>query len=224
MPANFRTKRVKLSSEVSEEILAMIDQGEVPLAGQLPTENELGDRLGVSRTSVREAVKSLAALGVLEIRPGVGTFVVDGRPGPLRTPPGGAAGIKREALLDLLEFRCLFEPEVAALAAERATESDLAEMLRCVEVLRSAVEEGVRPPEDLGFHLALARATRNESVVDVSRLIIRFYNQDVYLPDVMDVHGHRRIYEAVLGRNPAAARAAMRAHLQEIQERYHQET
>ena len=69
------SRRKKLSQEVSASILGMIERGEVPVGGQLPVEGNLVELFNVSRTSVREAVKSLAAVGVLEIRPGIGTFV-----------------------------------------------------------------------------------------------------------------------------------------------------
>jgi len=216
-----RTRRKKLSEEVSEQILAMIDDGEVAVGGQLPTEGELVEMFNVSRTSVREAVKSLAAVGVLEIRPGMGTFVVGARPGPLRSLPGQRSGpLDKSDLLELLEFRQIFEPAAAALAASRATPEDLEEMHRCVEELARGVAEGIRPPEDLGFHLALARATKNSAVVDVSSLTVRFYEADVYMPDELDVEGHREIYEAIKNGDPDAARQAMDAHLEEIECRY----
>jgi GntR family transcriptional repressor for pyruvate dehydrogenase complex len=215
-----RTRRKKLSEEVSEHILAMIDEGEVAVGGQLPTEGELVEMFNVSRTSVREAVKSLAAVGVLEIRPGMGTFVVNARPGPLRSLLSQSGPPNKSDLLELLEFRRIFEPEAAALAASRATPEDLDEMSRCVEELESGVASGIRPPEDLGFHLALARATKNGAVVDVSSLTIRFYEQDVYMPDDSDVEGHREIYEAIKNGDPDAARQAMDDHLEEIERRY----
>lgn len=215
-----RTRRKKLSEEVSEHILGMIDEGEVTVGGQLPTEGDLVEMFNVSRTSVREAVKSLAAVGVLEIRPGMGTFVVGARPGPLRSLPGQRGPLNKSDLLELLEFRRIFEPEMAALAASRATPEDLDEMLRCVEELESGVAAGIKPPEDLGFHLVLARATKNGAVVDVSSLTIRFYEQDVYMPDDLDVEGHREIYEAIKNGDADAARQAMSAHLEEIERRY----
>jgi GntR family transcriptional regulator, transcriptional repressor for pyruvate dehydrogenase complex len=214
-------RRKKLSQEVSEEILALIDNGEVVIGGQLPTETELIELFNVSRTSVREAVKSLAAFGIVEVRPGVGTFVVGARPGPLRSLPGRAYPISLSDLLEILEFRQIFEPEAAALAAQRATPEDISELHHCVEVLERGVAAGIRPPEDLGFHLALARATKNTALVDISSLTIRFYEQDVYLPNDLDVEGHREIYEAVKKSDPDAAREAMRAHLGEIERRYH---
>lgn len=217
-----RITRKKLSQQVSEGILVLIDDGDVGIGDQLPTESDLIEMFNVSRTAVREAVKTLAAVGVLEIRPGVGTFVTGSRPGPLRALPGHAGPMDQGDLFELLELRFIFEPEAAALAAERATSEDLEELQRCVAVLEKALGTGVKPPEDLGFHLAIARATRNGALVDVSSLIARFYQQDEQLPDAIDVQEHREIYEAIRDRDPEAARAAMCAHLEEIESRYRQ--
>jgi GntR family transcriptional repressor for pyruvate dehydrogenase complex len=215
-----KSRRRKLSVEVSEEILALLDEGQVIIGDQLPPESELGEMFGVSRTAVREAVKSLAAVGVLEIRPGVGTFVASPRPGLLRSLPDNDSPVSTSDLMEILEFRQIFEPEAAALAAQRATQQDLDEMARCVDALAKGVAEGIRPPEDLGFHLALARATQNSALVDVSSLTIRFYEQDIYLPDSLDVKGHREIYNAIKARDPEMARQAMRDHLAEMEPRY----
>jgi GntR family transcriptional repressor for pyruvate dehydrogenase complex len=212
--------RKALSQMVSEGILTLIEDGQVAIGSQIPTENELIEMFGVSRTSVREAVKSLTALGVLDVRPGIGTFVISSPPGPLRSLPGHNGPLVKSDLLALLEFRRIFECEVASLAATRATSADIEEMHRCVAALENGVAAGLKPPEDLGFHLALARATKNMVLVDVSSLIIRFYQKDVQMPDYMDVIHHRQIYEAIKNRDPEAAREAMRIHLDEVERRY----
>jgi GntR family transcriptional regulator, transcriptional repressor for pyruvate dehydrogenase complex len=220
---SLRTPRRKLSHEVSEGILNLIDNGRVAVGDQLPPEPELIEMFQVSRTAVREAVKTLAAVGVLEIRHGVGTFVVGGRPGLLRSLPGETNRFDQSDLLELLEFRLIFEPEAAALAAERASATDLEELERCVAELERGVASGIKPPEDLGFHLAVARATKNRALLDVSSLTARFYQKDMYLPDDVDVHGHREIYEAIRNGDANAAREAMRLHLEEIERRYLQQ-
>ncbi len=213
--------RKRLSQEVVDGILDMIRGGRVALGRQIPTEGELASLFHVSRTAVREGVKALAAIGALEIQPGVGTFVRDPQPGPLRSLPLSHHPASVSTLLELLEFRRIVEPEIAALAAQRATPAQVAELERCVAALEAGVVLGVKPPEDLGFHLALAQAAHNSMLLDVSSLISRFYEGDVYLPDAEDVSGHRAICQAVAARDPGAARGAMRAHLDEIERRYH---
>ncbi len=214
-----RPTRKKLSHEVMEGILKKIEEGEVPIGGQLPPESELIEEFDVSRTSVREAVKSLTALGVLVIRPGVGTFVVGEVPGPLRMIPGQESLNGSTGLEDLMEFRLIYEPAAAALAALRSQPEEIDALETCVLALEKGVSEGIRPPEDLEFHLILARATRNSAIMDVSNLTARFYLNDTQLPDDMDVTGHRAVLEAIRNRDPEAARAAMQTHLTAIQGR-----
>lgn len=218
MPTNDRRKR--LSEEVSDGILEMIRGGEISPGDRIPTESELTTRFQVSRTAVREGVKTLTAIGVLETRRGIGTFVLDGQLGPLRYVDGMSSSHALSLLLELIEFRRIVEPETAALAAQRRTDADLIEMERCVVKLQEGVDLGIRPPEDLGFHLALARATSNSALIDTSFLLARFYQNDPSLPGEEDIASHRAIHEAVSDGDSDAARAAMLAHFDELEERY----
>jgi GntR family transcriptional repressor for pyruvate dehydrogenase complex len=210
--------RKKLSQEAAESILKMIENGEVAIGDRLPKESELVDRLQMSSTAVREGIKSLIAVGLLESRWGVGTFVQSSGLGPL-LQPAPSPSESPEMLFDLLEFRQWVEPNTAELAAQRRTHADLEELERCVTKLESAVARGERCPEDLGFHLALARASRNTAVIDASTLITRFYADDPEVPIEADAIEHRAIYEAVRDGDAEAARQAMRNHLERIEGR-----
>ena len=213
-----RSVRKKLSQEVTGGILEMIRKGEISLNNQIPTESELVDRFQVSRTVVREGVRGLVAIGVLETRPGIGTFVVDSELGPLRYQDGFPG--QDRYWMDLLEVRRIVEPEMAALAAVRRTDEDLAELKRCVVELEMAVVKHYKPQEDMGFHLAIARATDNTAMVDISSLITRFYQNDPELPDQSDATAHRRVYEAILAGDANLARQAMLDHFGELEPRY----
>lgn len=215
-----RTGRKKLSEEVADGILEMIQTGEISPGERIPIESELAERFQVSRTAVREGVKSLTAIGVLETRRGIGTFVLEAHLGPLRYIEGVSSPRFLSMLLELLEFRRIVEPETAALAAERRTTADLEVLERCVLELKKGVEQGVRPPEDLGFHMALARATNNSALIDTTFLIARFYDNDPDLPDETDVTAHQAIYEAVRDGDAEGARSAMLAHFAELEIRY----
>lgn len=209
--------RKKLSQEVIDGILGIIEQGDLAVGDQIPTESELADLFEVSRTAVREGIKALIAIGILEPQRGVGTFVREPQLGPFRSfitsdPP------TRTQILDLLEFRLIVEPETAALAAQRRTEADLEELKRCVIELEKGVARGLKPPEDLGFHLALARSTGNSALVDTSSMIARFYENDPFLPDELDISEHNAVYEAVRDRDSADARQLMKAHLERMVE------
>jgi GntR family transcriptional repressor for pyruvate dehydrogenase complex len=206
------TKR-KASHQVADALCGMLRSGSYRVGDRMPSEQELGTELGVSRSTVREAVRELTSLGVLEIQHGRGTFVRSLRPDLL---------LRGDILLEhpndrireeLLEVRGIVEPEAASLAATRATEEEIERLRYDVERLAEAIGRGMAPPEDLGFHLDLVRATHNAALWRVSGAIISFYQWDGHLPTEQDVIDHRAIYEAVRDRDAARARQAMRNHL-----------
>jgi GntR family transcriptional repressor for pyruvate dehydrogenase complex len=188
----------------------------------LPSEQQLAQSLGVGRSAVREAVRELMALNALEIRPGKGTFVLTMRADLLLRPDSFHQALERNVSLELLEVRMIVEPAAAALAAARATESDIKRLTRDVERLREALDSGqtTRPPEDLGFHLDLVRAAHNSALHRISTAIIAFYEHDEANPTVRDYNEHRSVLQAIKARDASAARRAIEAHLQvEIESR-----
>ena len=217
--ADKRTRK-KLSEEVSHGLVEMIRNEQIQPGDRIPIESEIADMFQVSRTAVREGVKTLAAIGLLQTRPGVGTFVVDGHLGLLRNPIGAANSAKIAELLELLEFRQIVEPETAALAAKRRSPENLDELERCVIELEKGIQLGIKPPEDIGFHLALARAAQNSALVDATYLIFRFYENDPTLPDQSDLIAHRSMYEAVRDKDSTRARQAMFDHFSKLEKRY----
>jgi len=206
-------KRKTLAEEVIEGILEMIMSSAVRANEAIPTEEQLTKMFKVSRTAVRDATRTLIAHGVLETRRGVGTFVRDPAPGPFRSPSPMPWLETSTVLLELLEFRMIIEPELASLAAMRATPEDLVELQRCVSGLENGITGGIKPTEDLGFHLALAKATHNSSLLDIAAMISRFYENDPYLPTASDVKEHDAILRAIHDKNPALAAQKMRAHM-----------
>ncbi len=206
-------KRKKLSQEIAEQIMMMVAERGLAPGDQVPPEGELATLFCVSRTPIREAIKTLAALGAVQVLPGKGIYVQDMLLGPLRNLDGLMSEDRNTLLLDLIEFRRIIEPEVAALAAVRRNDSDLAELQRCVVALAAGILRHVRPAEDLGFHTALARAARNTALADVSGMIGRFYRNDPHLPDEGDVAQHDAIYQAVRDCDPERARRLMLEHL-----------
>lgn len=205
--------RRKASQQVADAICGMLRSGDYRAGDRMPSEPELGATLGVSRSTVREAVRELTSLGVLEIQHGRGTFVRSLRPDLL---------LRGDSLLDqpndrireeLLEVRGIVEPEAAALAAVRASDEDIARLRYNVDRLAEAIGQGVAAPEDLGFHLDLVRATHNSALWRVSGAIISFYQWDGQLPTEQDVLDHRAIYESVRDRDAHRARQAMLDHL-----------
>jgi GntR family transcriptional repressor for pyruvate dehydrogenase complex len=214
----------RLYERIVEQIERRILNGDLKLGDKLPPERELAEQLTVSRTAVREAVKALREKGLVEVQPGRGTFIKNGTTQAVRLSLGlmmrfgGADGSA-----SLVEVREIIEPEIAALAAARATEDDIAAMREAVSAMDEALDDPVTFIEaDLDFHLALAVATKNvlipmliDSIVDILReqRTRIFYVQGG--PERGQYH-HKRILEAIIAHDSYAAQAAMRAHLQQV--------
>lgn len=210
----------KIVSQIEGRILA----GELKPGDHLPAERELAEQFRVSRTAVREAVKTLAEKGLVQVRPGRGTFVTNDTSEAVRLSLGRMLRISQpEGSRHLVEVREIFEPETAMLAAQRAADEQLSAMREAVATMDAALADADTYIEaDLDFHLALAEASQNflilaliDSIVDLLReqrlTIFRVEGG----PQRGQAH-HKRILEAVSRRDPEAARAAMRAHLAQV--------
>lgn len=216
-----------LSEQVVEQIEMLILEGHLQLGERLPAERSLSERLGVSRTVVREAVKSLQEKGLVEVRPGVGTFVHDGMSKIMRE------SIERMVLIDprhgldnLLEVREILEPQIAALAAHKATESDIQKLEAAVQQMDDAMDDvETFIAADHDFHLVLAQATQNQLLVSLLDSIVDLLIQQrrqIFLesPDGPK-HGqehHKHILQAVSIRDRNLARTTMLEHLQQIRD------
>src|SRR5918995_896250 len=156
--------RRKASHQVADALCGMLRSGSYRLGDRMPSELELGAELGVSRSTVREAVRELTSLGVLEIQHGRGTFVRSLRPDLLLRGDSLLEHPNDRIREELLEVRGIVEPEAASLAAIRATDEEIERLRYDVERLAEAIGRGMAPPEDLGFHLDLVRATHNAAL------------------------------------------------------------
>ncbi len=211
----------RLYRQIADQLAQLIASGEFPAGSRLPAERELAVSLGVSRTSVREAIISLEMGGLVEVRVGTGIFVT--RPPEGTSRAGGDAG---PGPFELLAARKLIEGEIAALAAKVATADDAAALRQSVERLEASVNDfAAREAEDRDFHRRLARATGNGSLELVvlglwdqraelwGRLQQHFHTADLTERTIRD---HAAIAAAVAARDPEGARAAMHRHLARV--------
>jgi DNA-binding FadR family transcriptional regulator len=193
--------------------------GRYPAGSSIPPEPLLGDELGVSRTVVREAVKSLVAKGLLVTGPKVGTRVLPEDNWNWFDPEVVAwksrMGLSREFLRDLQELRRVVEPAGVRLAAERATAPDIAEIEVAYAGMKSAIEiGGDYVAHDLRFHQGLLRACHNRMVVQMSKalgaLLRTSFEISTSRPDgpASSLPLHRAVLDAVIARNPAQAERA----------------
>ena len=213
----------RLYEKIVEQIQSQIISGKLRPGDRLPAERDLAEKFRVSRTAVREAVKTLREKGLVEGHIGRGTFVTDGTASAMRgslglmMKIGGTTGAS-----DLAEVREIFEPEIAALAAKNATKEQIALMREAVAAMDKKLNDAEAFVEaDLNFHLALARATQNTlipSLIDPIVDLLREERKGTFRRGGA-LHGqqhHKRILEAISQRNAEAARAAMRAHLKQV--------
>jgi GntR family transcriptional repressor for pyruvate dehydrogenase complex len=213
----------RLYQQIVEQIQRRILSGELKVGAQLPAERELAEQFQVSRTAVREAIKALREKGLVDILPGRGTFVTDGASRAMRHSLGFLVRMGGERSASLVEVREILEPEIAALAAGRATDEHMQALREIVNTMDAALENADLFVEaDLDFHLALADATQNaiipvliDSIVDVLREDRKRTAQTPHGPAHAQQH-HRRILEAISRRDADGAREAMRAHLRQV--------
>jgi GntR family transcriptional repressor for pyruvate dehydrogenase complex len=216
----------RLYEQIVQQVEESIQKGALKTGDKLPPERELAQQFGVSRTAVREAVKALREKGFVEAYPGRGTFIMETSAHPMRlsldrmVKAGQAEGSRY-----LTEVREMMEPEIAALAAERAEAEDLAAMHESFEVM----ERAKRDPDafieaDLDFHLALAEAAANPiilSLIDSIVGLLREQRMGIFQveggPERGQYH-HKKILDAVEHRDAAGAREAMKAHMRQVRE------
>ncbi|SRR6266851_598135 len=222
--------KVVRTSRLYEQIVQQIEEsvlnGSLKPGDQLPAERELAQRLGVSRTAVREAVKALREKGLVEAYSGRGTFITDGTSQAARQSFDLMVKIgQQEGAPHLAELRLILEPGIAALAAVRVKEDDLAAMREAVAVMDRAQDDPEAYIEaDLDFHLALAETVANPLILSLIDSIvgllreqrIKIFNVEGG-PQRGQVH-HKRILEAMERRDAEMARTAMRAHLEQVRE------
>ncbi len=222
--------KVVRTSRLYEQIVQQIEEsvlnGSLKPGDQLPAERELAQRLGVSRTAVREAVKALREKGLVEAYSGRGTFITDGTTHAARQSFDLMVKIgQQESSTHLAELRLILEPGIAALAAERIEEEYLTAMREAVAVMDRAQKDPAAYIEaDLDFHLALAEAVANPLILSLIDSIvgllreqrIKIFNVEGG-PQRGQVH-HKRILEAMERRDPEKARNAMRAHLEQVRQ------
>lgn len=218
------------SAEVAAQIKEMIRQRQLVPGDRLPSEREFAEMFGVSRTTIREALRSLAAVGMISIRQGDGSFVehfnLEGILEPLSVLfhlEGDASGIN-----SFSEVRRILELEMAALAAERATPEDIFEIQKSVASLVEEVRNGgIGDESDAMFHLALAKASKNplllrlmETIADLMKNTYQAARKQLFLDEktLESIYlSHSGVAEAIQQHNPELARERMREHLEMVE-------
>jgi GntR family transcriptional repressor for pyruvate dehydrogenase complex len=232
-------RRQTITAQVITHILGLIKRGEVKPGESLPTEKQLTEQLSVSRTCVREAIKSLQSLQLISVRPKIGAVVLEPSPVALINAEYLSTSAFMQQADSLIEFRKVLELGLVALAAEKATEADwlamrgvLAEQETALNMDRSTPQADLLFHKAIGtanirFHKAVAAATRNPLAIMVleaiSEPLIEVSRRTNEMPGVPEagLRQHWAIYRAIRENNPDKARQAMRTHLEAAERNAH---
>lgn len=211
-------------SEVAKQLQTRIINKLKP-GDMLPPERELVRRFGVSRNSIRDAIRSLEAVGLLQPRQGVGTVVREVPEDAVVTPVANVLLQKRKVINELLEVRNIIEPALARRAALHASPEQIAEMQAALRRQEEKVHRGqLATEEDSAFHYTLALAADNSMMMKVVQVLMDLLREtrERSLEGEgrarKSLAGHQRILSALERHDASSAEQAMRVHLSEIQE------
>lgn len=224
-------KRKRVYQEIVEQIKSAVEQKKLKPGEQLPTERTLAQALSVSRTSVKEAISILEASGVVEVRPGVGVFLVKGGIEDTLSKLQAVVQGGDISLIELMEMRQAIEGDAAYYAAMRRHENDILVIERAFLELERAVQAGeVAAEEDYLFHMAIITAAKNGVMKRVMDLISDALLEGLSKTrrDTLEkgnafeiLEEHRGIYEAIKDEKGELARKRMWKHLQNVKERFY---
>lgn len=215
-----RIERVSVKDQVLQQLKQYIASGVVQPGERLPSERELAERLGIGRTSVREALKVLEAIGLVESRVGDGTFITAQIGASLGRTIGLSLMTWGGTIMEILEARCMIEGEAARAAAERATPADHAAIEAELRTMERAANFNDYLVADMNFHRLVGRATHNTVVaqivvnlIDLLEQVLQESGSDELRTSAEGNGTHREVLHAIQRGDGAAAAAAMQAHI-----------
>ncbi|MGZ4820151.1 MAG: FadR/GntR family transcriptional regulator [Terriglobales bacterium] len=216
-------RRNRIYEEIARQIEKMIAE-KMKAGDRLPPERQLADMFGVSRSSIRDAIRALELSGLVEARQGLGTVVRERASDAVFNPLTQVLVQKRKLVGELLDVRKMIEPPLARRAAEHATPDEVSEMeniLRRQQEKMAAGELAIE--EDNDFHYAIALAADNSVVLKVLDVLMdllrdtRERSLQVEGRPERSMAGHREILEAIQRKDPAGAEAAMCRHIESVE-------
>jgi GntR family transcriptional repressor for pyruvate dehydrogenase complex len=214
-----------ITDQIIKRIINLIVEGNLNPGDRLPSEHELLEKLGCGRSSLREALRTLSLIGLLEPRRGSGTFVTKSFSNFLADQIEWSTVLGDTDLLELIEVRQALEVKAASLAAQRASEQDIHRLWRVLEQLGSLSGTDYENwlDTDIKFHMELAKTSGNKVLYRImsglDHLMRRFISetQRSSLPLESTIQEHKAILLGIQAQNPEKASEAMRAHLEASQ-------
>lgn len=224
-------KKIRFYENVIEQIKESVELGELKAGDKLPSERELAVALKISRTAVREAISALEFAGILDIRPGVGIFLVEDGSDVILSKINSILDRRGVYMVELLELRQGVESQAAYLAASRATEQQKSSIREACRDLEKAVVSGeVGSEEDFRFHLSVVEASGNQMLGQVIELVSGRFKDGLEesRKESLSVPGqskkilleHEEILNAIEAGEAEEARDSMWRHLENVRIRY----
>lgn len=219
---SLRIQRKRLSDQIIDNLISMIASGELKPGDKLPPEPELMEQFGVGRSSIRQAASALELIGLISVRPGHGTHVTDPNDKVQAKSIGWSLlTIGHDKIRELVEARIELEQVIVRLAAERATEDDIAEIKSQQKKLIAAAKSGRKLiSADLGFHIALAKASHNSVLMrfisELRQPMRHWMEQKARYDWGYDqvIEQHEAILKAIEAHDPQTAQFSMRIHVE----------
>ena len=215
-------KKVNMTQQVMEQFKQQILDGSWRVGERIPSENELAQTLGVSRSTIRQALRSLSDYGLLEIRLGSGSYVKKPESGEVMKAILPAVFFQKEDMREALDFCCIFEDGIAEMAAVKATEEDIAQLKDIQHRIETTDNFATL---DFQFHMKIAEITRNSVVIQTYTILndlLSATRVEMYRTNGMDagIPYHRALIEAFEQHDSERARAVMKEHVYFRRETY----
>jgi GntR family transcriptional repressor for pyruvate dehydrogenase complex len=216
--------------KVIEYISEQVEKGALGKGDRIPSERSMIELLGIGRNSIREALKILDILGVVDRRQGDGTFIKENFDKWFSKPMSVAIMLSETNKKEIFEFRNMIEVEIASLAAERITDEEINELTECYDEMIKIEDQEVITEYDLKFHSILAKASKN--IIIINSYNAMDYMLDLFIYDVrveafnnegleLAARVHDDLYKAVVRRDTVAAAEAMKEHMKVVRKYYH---
>lgn len=220
-------KSTKVYEQVIDQIKSMIKDGTLKKGDKLPSERELVEELGVSRSSIREALRVLEIVGLVECKQGEGNFIRDSFQDSLFEPLSIMFILNECRVEEIFELRKVIETETAAIAAKEISHIELQELRELLDYMNASEDEEERVKIDFKFHYAMAKASKNFLIVSILNTISSL--MDSFIKDARKEiinnkqkekieKQHETIFNALKNHHPGDAAEAMRLHMELINE------
>ncbi|ANE46268.1 GntR family transcriptional regulator [Paenibacillus swuensis] len=217
--------------EITEQLKRRIIDGTLKAGDKLPSAKELSEQFGVGRSTTREALSALKAMGYIDIRQGGGSTVITSAPGGAGRdfPELHSLRMNKSSLLELLEARHAFEVSIVRMAAAKRTEGDVAGLQSLIQQMERSLGQDLEGERlDIGFHRALAEATHNTIMVQLFDAVLKPLEQGIQQIRRVEIYAdpevsrqllkeHTFIYDAINTRDAEAAASGMKAHLSHVE-------